>query len=64
MSNVSLNLDTEDCISCRCCYDDTTTGYIDWNDDTDMPILTNSSVPEELAEDIVAVCPSDCYTIA
>lgn len=61
MADVTLQVDLEDCISCRACYDDATNGHIDWDDDNNVPVLTNPSMSEDLAEEVISTCPSDCY---
>lgn len=61
MANVTLQVDLDECISCRACYDDSTSGHIDWDDDNNTPILSNPAMSEDLAEEVIATCPADCY---
>ncbi|MGL4722700.1 MAG: ferredoxin [Desulfovibrionaceae bacterium] len=62
MSDVALILDTEDCISCRVCYDEAP-AFIDWNDDDNMPVQKSAHVPKEVADELISVCPSECYSL-
>lgn len=53
--------DLGDCNRCQGCVE-IAEGNVEWEESLDMPVLREEELPEDMAQELVAMCPNDCFS--
>lgn len=56
-----VTFDLGDCNRCQGCIE-VAGDYVGWEESLDMPVLREEMLPEDLAQELIALCPNDCFS--